>query len=279
MSGRVKSFYERNTRLFIAFGGGRRSGAIHREVWGEGVATREEAFVHVNELISRRILAMVGDAPVDPFRIIDLGCGVGGSLTYLLDSLPFVVEGVGVTISPAQMNIANQRAALRTTSNSSATFVTADFNQLPDLEPFDVAFAIESFIHGQTPGLFFQEAARVLNERGRLFVIDDFLTGNVDNKWIRQFKRGWLTGSLLQIDQVEAYAERAGFTCFESVDLTPYLRLGRVRDRVIRQVMKMPAVQRMDSAYMRGLSGGDALQKCLQEGWIKYRLIGFEKKN
>ena len=271
----VRSFYERNTRLFLAFGGGRRSGAIHREVWGEGVTSREEAFSFVNKLMADRLADSFHGRKV-PVRVMDLGCGVGGSLIYLGKHLPFEIDAVGITVSPTQVRLARQRWLSMLDFKGRCRFLEADFNALPDLGVFDGMFSIEAFIHGRLPATFFSEVSRNLEKDGRLFIVDDFLETEAENEWIARFRSEWSTGSLMTVRRATALAEQAGLRCIENVDLTPYLRLERMRDRVIRQVMKMPMIQQMNGAYKRGLSGGDALQKCLKKGWIRFRLLGFK---
>lgn len=275
MSRDVRSFYEKNTRLFLAFGGGKRAGAIHREVWGPGVTTRFGAFSYVNDLIGTRLNKYAKSSGHNSLRVIDLGCGVGGSLEYILRQLPAESDGVGITISQAQVNVARDRKA---PEGRNLMFLKANYNALPQREgSFDAAYAIEAFVHGNRPARFFDEAARILEGRGRLYLIDDFLTKDLDNEWIERFRKGWLTGSLLTQEAVKAHAERAGLRCVEQLDLTPWLRLGRVRDRLLRRVMRIQKIRDSDRAYLRGLSGGDALQKCITEGWIVYQLLGFEK--
>ncbi len=74
----VRRYYDTSTRLFTVLGHGRRSRTIHRAVWGPGVADREDAMHFVHTLILDELV----DAGAD--RFLDLGCGVGGSLSYLL---------------------------------------------------------------------------------------------------------------------------------------------------------------------------------------------------
>ena len=275
--GGIRRFYERNTRLFLAFGGGRRAGAIHREVWGKGVTNRNQALQYVNKLLVDRLLDLYDVRRPGRFRVLDLGCGVGGTLFYALERLPFTCQGVGVTVSPAQVAIARRRALTFGLSDDTCTFVEADFNRLPELGRFDAAWAVEAFVHGRQPRAFFRQIWSRLYGGGRCYIVDDFLTTARDNAWIRRFRDEWMAESLMTLPEALALAGEAGFRPVEHLDLTPLLRLGRFRDRVIRRVMRWPAIQRLSGSYKKGLSGGDALQKCLQEGWIAYRLVGLEK--
>ena len=81
----VRTFYERNTQRFLKWGGGKKAEVIHREVWGEGVRSKAEAFDYTHKLILDRLPFIEGR----PTRVLDLGCGVGSSLFYLLDHYIF----------------------------------------------------------------------------------------------------------------------------------------------------------------------------------------------
>ncbi len=107
-------------------------------------------------------------------RVLDLGCGVGAAAMYLAQRRP--VEVVGVSISPTQVALAQRFATGSGPLRGSVRFVEADFTALPpDLRGFDVAFAIESFVHADPAAAFFREAARALRPGGSLVVIDDVL--------------------------------------------------------------------------------------------------------
>ena len=65
-------------------------------MWAPGVSTRAGAFHHVDDVV----LSLLADAPAP--RVVDLGCGVGGSLVHLAAHRADLV-GDGITISPAQV--------------------------------------------------------------------------------------------------------------------------------------------------------------------------------
>src|SRR5262249_43191254 len=101
----VGRFYDDNTSWFLRFGQAT-DGAIHRAVWMPGVADRRAAMAAVDVLVLDRATGAAAAGGRRP-RGADLGCGVGTSLCRMAAQVP--LEGVGVTISPAQVDLARQR--------------------------------------------------------------------------------------------------------------------------------------------------------------------------
>src|SRR5580765_4303535 len=102
----VRDYYDRHTSKFVALGQGGSVGAIHRAVWGPGVRRAEDAFRYVENQVADRLRRLPLD--IDTPHVVDLGCGVGASLTYLAEQLPSI-SGTGITLSPVQARIAQER--------------------------------------------------------------------------------------------------------------------------------------------------------------------------
>jgi SAM-dependent methyltransferase len=169
---RVRHYYDANTWKFLLTGTQR---AIHRELWGPGVTNRGEAVHHAHALVHDEL------GPADE-RVLDLGCGVGTAALYLARRRP--VEVVGVSISPAQIRLAERFAARSGPLRESVRFQAADFTALPEeLTGFDLAFAIESFVHADPAAAFFRGAARALRPGGVLVIIDDVRTADPTRVW------------------------------------------------------------------------------------------------
>ena len=276
----VRRYYDRNTAAFVAYGQGGGVGAIHRAVWGPGVGSRQQAFRYVEDQISEHIRGLF--PAVDAARIahvVDLGCGVGGSLCYLADRLP--IRGSGITLSPIQVRLAQQRIRKAGLSDR-VRCIEGDYCNLPaDLGPADLAYAIESFVHGPSPARFFTECAGLIQPGGLLLICDDFrrqVAEPAAARTVERFCRGWHVNALLPREELHALARAAGFDHDWTVDLTPYLELGRLRDRLI-EVLLAPLVWLPLHATRLGyLSGGRALQKCLRKGWIGYDLARFRRR-
>ena len=270
MSGSVRDYYERNTRLFLALGGGGRTQSIHRAVWGPGVRTRAAALEYSNTLLAGQI-----PTPPAPRFALDLGCGVGGSLFSLAARLPDL-HGAGVTLSPLQVAIA-RRSAARLNFERRLTFLEADFTRLPPLPPAGLAFSIEAFVLCPDPGGYFHSAAGALAPGGRLAVIDDFLAPGADphGPLPNAFRAGWHAAGLNTPAAADACARRAGFRLLEDRDLTPWLRRGP-RDRLVSLAVRLGQVLRLRGEYWNSLAGGDALSRGLDGGVFTYRMLIWE---
>jgi cyclopropane fatty-acyl-phospholipid synthase-like methyltransferase len=263
----VRDYYDSNTWKFLLSGSER---AIHRELWGPDVTTRGEAVHHAHALVLDQL--GVGDR-----RVLDLGCGVGTAALYLARRRS--VEVVGLTISPVQVRLADRYAARGGPLLGDVRFAVTDFTALPDdLTGFDLAFAIEAFVHADSAAAFFDGVARALRPGGALVIVDDVRPGDRDDPALDDFRAGWHAPSVLSVAEVEALAADAGLVLVASNDLSGLQRLGRPRDRVIHAVQ--PLLRRMGgrSMWAQSLVGGDALQHCHRAGLLQYRLLRFERR-
>jgi cyclopropane fatty-acyl-phospholipid synthase-like methyltransferase len=262
----VRDYYDANTRKFLLSGG---NGSIHRELWAPGVTSSREAVDHAHALILDEL------GPGDR-RVLDLGCGVGAAALYLARRRP--VEVVGVSISPAQVRLADRFAARAGPLQGRVRFAVADFTALPsDLTGFDVAFAIESFVHADSAAAFFDQAARALRPGGALVIVDDVRAGDRHASALDDFIAGWHAPSVLTVAEADAVAAGAGLTLVGSSDLSSLQRLGRPRDRLVHALA--PLLRRLHgrSKWAQSMVGGDALQHCHRAGLLEYRMLRFER--
>ena len=277
-SAQVRRYYDRHTSDFVTFGQGGDVGAIHRAVWGPGVRTREEAFTYVEHKIGEYLGQLIASSGKTVPHVVDLGCGIGSTLVGLAGR--GTIRGTGVTLSPVQVRLAEQRIRSAGLSDQ-VRCIEGDYCDLPaDLGTADVVFAIESFVHGPNPERFFGDCARLVRPGGLLIICDDFkrpATARDSARTIERFCRGWHINALLDANEFRDLAIRAGFHHVSTVDLSPYLELGRPRDRVIALVVslfgRLPGV----AAHFDHLVGGDALHTCLTMGWVGYDLALFRR--
>ena len=269
----VRDYYDRHTAAFVSCGQG--GGGIHRAVWGPGISHRDQAFHYVEDQIAgvmHSLPAADGRSP----HIVDLGCGVGGSACYLAAQLP--VRVTGITLSPVQAHLAQARIQEAGVSDR-VTCLVGDYNDLPpDVGPADLAYAIESFVHGPAPSRFFAQCRRLLRPGGAVVICDDFLRPTTDPRAalaIERFCRGWHVNALLDREALQALASAHGLVHDLTVDLSAYLELGRPRDRVLKALLPLLNLLPLAAGRFDYLSGGSALQECLSQGWLGYDFCVF----
>lgn len=269
----IQNYYERNTRLFLRVAPGA-SLTIHRALWAEGVTTHTQALNYSNELIRAEIELLA----LPHARLLDLGCGVGATLSYLLSRLPIPAFGVGLTISALQAFVA------RNQTTDHCHFVQADFQMLPLAGQFDVAYSIEAFCHAVTPARYFAEVARVLSPSGRLILVDDFLSDRAAQSldaparhWLDAYQIGWHVPNVRAVAALETLARENRLRLVTNRHLTPYLKLRALPDlpaRLLRAFgQKIPARH----PIVPSMLGSLALQQCLKMGIVEYRMLVFAK--
>jgi MPBQ/MSBQ methyltransferase len=109
------------------------------------------------------------EAQASPVRILDVGCGLGGSTRHLAKRWPKTAHVVGITISKAQVKRATALARAQGVEN--AMFLECDALELAFPEAnFDIVWAVESEMHMPDKEHFIRELARVLKPGGMLVI-------------------------------------------------------------------------------------------------------------
>ncbi len=162
-----------------------------------------------------------GQAP----KIIDIGCGIGGSSLYLAEKLQ--AEVVGITLSPVQANRAQERAAAAGLKDRT-TFKVANALAIPyEDNTFDVVWTLESGEHMPDKTKFLQECYRVLKPGGRLIFAtwchrptdgEAGLLTSAEIKHLDQIYEVYCLPYVISLPEYEAITTACGFQGMRSTD-------------------------------------------------------------
>ncbi len=267
----VRAFYAQNTEAFLRLGAHGGTAAIHIALWPEGTERIEQAMNVANDLV----LSVVSEVSIPVQRILDLGCGVGASLHYLAQALPDEVQLQGLTVCPEQARWAREH-------NPDAARVDVQAGDFHDaasrMQVGQVAYAIEAFAHAASPGRFFEQAALLIETGGRLVIIDDVCaTTDAPSKALRTYRDNWMVPSVQPHAVLDPLAEAVGFRRIHTQDLTPWLKLGRPRDRWLRWSLPLWGWTASWWNYAKSMKGGDARQRCLEQGETRFSMVVYER--
>lgn len=272
---KVASYYDASTRRFLTIGGSGQALAIHRPLWADGMTTPEDAASHVNTLIAQIAEDVLGHPPR---QVRDLGCGVGGTLFQLARRWPDTAL-CGITISAEQVRLAQAHASARNLDGR-CRFLRSDFCLPMTLPPADLLIAIESHVHAPAAEDFLRAAMRQLEPGGALIIVDDMLKTRSEDLTSTQadrvaaFRRGWRLGHVPDINTLHGTAQALGFETVLTHDLTPLLRLDRLRDRALRHIAPLvdrPALSAIP--FFGNMIGGNALTEGYRDGVMGYSIV------
>ena len=101
-------------------------------------------------------------------KILDIGCGMGGSSLWLAHKYNATVTGI--TLSPKQVAIATAKAQAKNINN--VTFMIEDALSLENFadNSFDIIWSLESCEQFFDKRLFIQQAFRVLKPNGKFML-------------------------------------------------------------------------------------------------------------
>jgi SAM-dependent methyltransferase len=273
----VRTYYDQNTELFLAFGRSQQALNIHRALWTDGAKTHQEALNVSNQRIRAEIESLIQTRA----RFADLGCGVGASLFHIFPCLTEPDYAVGITISGLQARLATGSAKQLNLSNQ-ILFTESDFTCVPlESGSLDALFSVEAIAHASEPKLVFQESSRLLRTRGRLILLDDYRAARTltpsEMDWLNAFIRGWHVPGVITVEIAQDFAREYDLQLVKNTDFSPFLKLRNLPEIVARSLRFLGNSLPIRHAILPSMLGSMALQQCLHQKIIEYRFLVFEK--
>lgn len=213
----IEAYYEETWFDYRCFWMNDDNRALHFGWWDGRVASHAESLVRMNQVLASRAGITADD------RVLDAGCGVGGSSLWLAENVGAQVEGINVVTE--QILRANRYARERGLTDR-VRFSEQDYTatSFPD-DSFTVLWVQESFCHASDKPAFWREAARLLASGGRL-VMHDYLRAAAappssrDQKLLQSWLDGWVMPSLATEDELRRDSRDAGFASIDVEDVS-----------------------------------------------------------
>ncbi|MHA1977834.1 MAG: SAM-dependent methyltransferase [Candidatus Hodarchaeales archaeon] len=189
---------------------------LHYGIWNRNTANKEESLINLTKLVCKLLDIKQED------RILDAGCGVGGSANYIAST--YGVTTVGINLSRLQLHKAQQLSHHMNTS-SLIKYYQQDYTKtLFPPSSFTKIFGIESICHTPDKGKFITEAYRLLKDEGKLVVADGFrLRENLNESekaLLRRFFKGWAVPNLESFEGFRQKLIESRFSNIKCHDIT-----------------------------------------------------------
>lgn len=244
---------------------------IHHGYWKTGRETKEEAQEQlIRELLARAKVENAG-------RVLDVGCGMGGSAIFLSRTLGARVTGI--TISAAQVEIGNELAS---NCGADVRLLLMDAERLELEGRFDLVWSVEALSHlGNKPDCF-RAIARLLDRGGKLVIADWFrsaaATPAQEREFLEPIERSMLVPKL---ETPAAYRHAIGeagleVTLFEDMSA----HVSKTWDLAI-ELVRQPPLWKLAAArgkdFMAFLSGFAAMRAGYRSRMLVYGALVAQK--
>ncbi|MDQ2790191.1 MAG: SAM-dependent methyltransferase [Pseudonocardiales bacterium] len=194
--------------------------AVHFGYTDDSTHGHTDALKNMNRVLADRVQIQPGE------RVLDAGCGIGGSSLWLAAERK--AEVVGITLAAKQVAMARTHADRRGLADR-VQFQVADFTATPFPDAsFDIVWAVESLCHAPRKAAFYQEAARLLRPGGRVVVADFVRVARpVDpagETLLSEWLEGWAVPDIDTAGEHLAHLAAAGFVDPWLADVTVHTR-------------------------------------------------------
>jgi tocopherol O-methyltransferase len=244
---------------------------LHHGYYETGKESKAEAAEQLIKLIVERANFPSGA------RVLDVGCGIGGTSIWLSEHMG--CEVTGITISPVQVQMATDAARQL---KQKPTFLLQDANDLKVTGDFDVIWAVEVISHLSNRAEFFKRASKLLAPGGIIceaaWLKDEDLTADAEKKYIRPIEEGMLV-------DLPTLSEYKGHLSNNNLKMRCYEDISRKVDRtwdacleIARKRATWELAYRHGKEFVAFLKSFKAMKDGYKSGAFRYGLMISEKR-
>lgn len=212
----IVSYYQSSQWLYRFYCYNEETLGMHFGLWDKSTKNRQDAILNENQ----RVIQKTGIRRT--MRVLDAGCGVGGTALYIARETGARVYGI--SLDPKQIALARQYATKRHLTPL-VDFSAQDYckTRFPN-NFFDVVYAIESVCHANSKLTFLKEAHRILKPEGILHILDGYVARkpatHEERSFVRDFCWAFAVPDLLTPHRMTSLMNKAGFIRIKRTDLT-----------------------------------------------------------
>lgn len=248
--------------------------SLHYGYWDNSVKNFHEALIKLNAVLAELAEIKEGE------KILDAGCGIGGSSIWLAKEKNCKVTGI--SLNEKQIDKANALAK-KFGIHEKILFEQKDYTSTfyPE-NSFDVVWAIESVCYADDKTDFLKEAYRVLKRGGRLIIADFFKKNELnveESAQVKEWAGCWAINDFSTAEDFEKKSKENNFQNISWMDATNAI---------------MPSAKKLYRSYFPGIAGAKFYQlfhpnattlgknsvrsaylqyKTLKKGLWKYKII------
>ena len=251
---------------------------LHFGIWNRTTESKEESLLNLTKFVCKLLDIQPGD------RILDAGCGVGGSSNYIAST--YGVSTIGINISRLQLHKARQLAH-HMKNRSLIKYYQQDYTKtFFPASSFTKIFGIESICHTPDKGKFLDEAYRLLKNEGKLVVADGFRKredlNEMEKTLLRRFFKGWAVPNLETFDSFRQKLRSSQFSNINCHDITDNIgksswRIHRSAKRAYPILYLLTKLKFINNALFDHCEGAYTQKLLIDRGILRYGVITANK--
>lgn len=246
---------------------------IHHGYWVTGKESKEEAAQNLIELLIEKSQLKTDS------KVLDVGCGIGGTSIYL--ARKYNCKVTGITISPVQVEMAT-KAAEQLQIKNKPNFKVEDANNITINEKFDIIWSVEMISHLNNRQNLFKRASELLKTGGRMcitdWLADDLLSSTDKKKFIDPIEKGMLV-SLPTLSEYKEHIDNNGFRLIYYEDISQQVaRTWDITSEAIKPRALWSLASQHSKEFIEFLQSFKAMRNGFKSGAFRYPAMVLEKK-